>query len=183
MDKRIDLLQAGAVIDPTGTYRYHLTRSPDPGRGGRVTWIMLNPSTADAQMDDPTLRRCLGFCRAWGYGALEVVNLFALRTSHPWELFNHPQPIGPENDAYLRQVIKDAELVVAAWGSHGCHLGRANTVRHMLAQLHPNTLCLGLTKPGEPLHPLYIPGETRLIPLPISPFPRPSGAKVVAGLR
>ncbi len=92
--------RTGADFDGTGAYRYSLWREWD-SRRPIVAFVMLNPSTADAAKDDPTIRRCASFARSWGYGSLEVVNLFAYRASEPKRLRQTPDPIGPANDDYL----------------------------------------------------------------------------------
>ena len=137
-----------------GRYRYSLTRRWS--RGPRVTWVLLNPSTADARQDDPTIRRCIDFSRRWGFGALEVVNLFALRTPYPEVLRAATDPVGPLNDRALRRAIARSDAVVAAWGAHGALAGRADAIR---AALPDDALALGLTARGEPAHPLYLPGD------------------------
>lgn len=155
-----------AVIDPTGRYRYILHREWDATRG-RVCWIMLNPSTADANVDDPTIRRCIGFTKAWGYGALSVVNLFALRATNPRALllpayeveqagFAHAvrDTIGPHNDAWIDRAQDEANLVVAAWGNYGSLHGRDQQVIDIVGRQFLQHL--GLTKAGQPWHPLYV---------------------------
>ncbi len=145
-------MTGGATFDTSGLYRYHLWRAW--GRGERrVAFIMLNPSTADGQRDDPTVRRCLGFARAWGYDALDVVNLFAYRTPRPADVRAAADPVGPDNDRFLLDVTARAGLVVAAWGNHGAWLGRTDAVRHLLADVPLH--CLALTGQGQPRHPLY----------------------------
>ncbi|MCW5853304.1 MAG: DUF1643 domain-containing protein [Anaerolineae bacterium] len=146
-------MERGAVFDATSQYRYHLWRAWDAGLP-RVAFILLNPALADATADDPTLRRCLGFARAWGYGRLDVVNLFAYRTPSPAVLRRARDPVGPDNDATLVEVTRPADLVVVGWGNGGRWLGRDVAVRRLLARL-PLT-CLGLTKLGQPRHPLYV---------------------------
>ena len=147
----------GAVFDATGHYRYHLWRAWDAGLP-RVAFVLLNPALADATRDDPTLRRCLGFARAWGYGRLDVVNLFAYRTPSPAVLRRAPDPVGPDNDAVLVEVTRQANLVVVGWGNGGQWLGRDVAVRALLDPL--NLTCLGLTKLGQPRHPLYLPAAS-----------------------
>src|SRR5262245_13227298 len=109
--------QSSAELSPCGRYRYALTRTwGDPKKV--VCWVMLNPSTADADQDDPTIRRCLGFSRAWGAGGLVVVNLFALRATDPDQLRIAADPVGPDNDSHL-STAAFGRLVVAAWGARG----------------------------------------------------------------
>ena len=113
----------------------------------------LNPSTADETQDDPTIRRCQGFARDWGYGGLVMANLFAFRATDPAVMKQAADPVGPDNDEHLLQLASTCPLVVAAWGTHGQHLGRDHQVR----ELTPNLHCLRLTKEGYPGHPLYLP--------------------------
>lgn len=124
---------------------------------------MLNPSTADATQDDPTIRRCIGFARDWGYGSLKVVNLFAFRATDPSILEGAADPIGPENDRHLVETCQQADLVVAAWGNYGRLLGRDRQVVALLAS-HSEIMCLGSTKCGNPRHPLYVRGDTQPMP-------------------
>ncbi len=147
-----------ANISPCGQYRYSLTREWDENLPC-VCFVMLNPSTADAAQDDPTLRRCKAFARAWGFGSLQVVNLFGLRATDPGKLRLHPDPIGPENDAYLDGAISRAGRVVVAWGRDGDYRGRGPEVARRIRE----PWCLKLTKEGHPWHPLYVPAAAQLI--------------------
>ncbi|MEM1404830.1 MAG: DUF1643 domain-containing protein [Pseudomonadota bacterium] len=140
-----------AVISRCGSYRYALWRTWDPARGA-VMFIGLNPSTADATTDDPTLRRCMRFARDWGYGGVIMANLFAFRATQPSDLLEAARPVGPRNNRWLRQLADDAALMVAAWGNDGAHRGRAAAVCNML----PSLACLKVNGSGEPGHPLYI---------------------------
>jgi hypothetical protein len=144
-----------ARLDPTGTYRYTLTRHWGTGVR-RVLWIMLNPSTADAREDDPTIRRCRIFSRRWGYAGLTVVNLFAFRAPDPCELAAASDPIGPDNTRTLIEELPLHQLVVAAWGARGGLRGRAGYVRKLIAAAGMVVHHLGLTSSGEPKHPLYL---------------------------
>lgn len=141
-------------------YRYALTRtwSRDPGRG-RVAWIMLNPSIADAEKDDPTIRRCISFSQFWGAGGLTVVNLFALRSTDPSELEKHYHAASrqPENDEAIVAACS-GHRIIAAWGSHRMVRGRDRQVWDLLQKAYPDRSieCLGLTNGGHPRHPLYV---------------------------
>lgn len=148
-----------AVLSEDNKYRYILSRAWGPGP--HVTFIGLNPSTADATTDDPTIRRCIGFAKSWGAGSLVMVNLFAFRSTDPQNLLTTADPIGPENDHWLDVGLKDAEIVVAAWGTRGGLLGRAEAVRH---KYHGRLSALKITNSGMPGHPLYIPATARPIP-------------------
>ncbi len=113
---------------------------------------MLNPSTADEERDDPTIRRCIGFAANWGYGAVAVGNLFAFRTPSPRILRRAAHPVGRANDRWLQRLAGESSHVIAAWGNEGAFLGRDAQVRDFLKPLH----ALGLTQRGQPRHPLYL---------------------------
>ena len=149
-----------ALLSPCGTYRYSLNRSW--GHGATVLFVMLNPSVADGSRDDPTIRRCVGFAKAWGFGALSVANLFAMRSTDPSVLLSAPDPVGPDNDAVIFELARRASLVVAAWGAHKAGACRVADVRRLL----PKPVCLGLTSSGHPRHPLYAPGSAPPVALP-----------------
>ncbi len=153
-------MQRAATFDATGTYRYSLIRTWEPSLP-HVCFVMLNPSVADAERDDPTIRRCLGFARMWGYGSLEVVNLFAFCATRPTILFRATDPIGSANDHYIREAVVHASLVVAAWGNHGSRQGRTAEVLPLLRSPY----CLGVTAVGQPCHPLYLRSDRLLSPL------------------
>lgn len=157
---------ASAVFSEDARYRYALVRLWDPDQPLTV-WIMCNPSTADAVKDDPTIRRCTSFARAWGSGGILVVNLFAYRSPNPRILRTQPDPIGPDNDAVIAWHLGDDHErvgpVVAAWGVHGTHLNRGAYVTELIAMHGKKLLCLGVTKNGHPKHPLYIPNHTQAV--------------------
>lgn len=140
-----------AVLSPCGTYRYELARRWS--NGPLVSWIMLNPSTADADADDPTVRRCIRFAQSWGYGGLVIRNLFALRATDPAALDRHPDPVGPDNDTYLARCAHE-ELTVAAWGARGGPRGQA--VLNLLDRHGVLPCQLAATSDGQPRHPLYL---------------------------
>jgi hypothetical protein len=158
-------VKRGATLSPCGTYRYELTRRWADG-DDIVTWIMLNPSTADADIDDPTVRRCIDFSIRWGCAGLVVRNLFALRATDPRQLAKHPAPVGPDNDKYLAKPTTGA--TIAAWGTSGGHLAhaRAAAVLELLRAGSTWPLCVALTDGGAPRHPLYVAGATLPRPLP-----------------
>jgi hypothetical protein len=165
MEKGRTLLKyerSDALISCCGEYRWWLSRtwSSLPS----LCWIMLNPSTADAMKDDPTIRKCVRFAIRWGYGGIRIVNLFAFRATDPKQLPMAYSPIGKENDEFILLNAKLCRTVVCGWGVHGNLFGRANVVKIMLAANGIETFCLGTTKLGEPKHPLYLAGLTRLIP-------------------
>lgn len=141
-----------AVLSPCGQYRYCLTREWLMGEGV-VLFVMLNPSTADAEADDPTIRRCIGFAQRWGFRGLAVGNLFALRATDPQQLKRVADPIGPENDRHLIWMSNGADVTIAAWGTLGAFRNRDQRV---LGLLRGTVEHLGLTKQGHPRHPLYL---------------------------
>lgn len=149
-----------ATFSADRQYRYRLSRVFSPGQ--RVCFIMLNPSTADASVTDPTVERCLRFARSWGAGQVEVVNLFALRSTDPQGLYRHPDPVGPGNDEVIVAAARCATMVVAAWGVHGALHGRGDQVMTALRQANVRLMALGRTKDGHPRHPLYLAGATEL---------------------
>lgn len=145
-----------AIISACGQYRYKLSRPATSmyPTCGPALFIMLNPSTADATLDDPTIRRCIGFAKTWDCAGLVVANLYALRATNPADLWKHPDPVGEENDAILEFLIRNHETVVCAWGANAKQ-ERVATVRKMFHRLS-RPMCLGTTKAGAPRHPLYI---------------------------
>jgi hypothetical protein len=154
---------AAAVLDASGRYRYALMRGAD---WGRLCWVMLNPSTADAEVDDATIRRCSGYARAWGYRGYTVVNLFALRATDPRALDVATDPVGPDNDRYLYATAKAAKLVVVAWGQGGERANRDMIVAARLRAMGVKLHCLGTTKSGAPVHPLRQRADLRPIEWP-----------------
>ena len=144
-----------AALSNCREYRYALWRKW--AEGPQVLFVMLNPSTADENADDPTIRKCIALAKSWGFGSLAVGNLFAFRTPSPVVLKQSPLPVGDANDDWLQRLQSTAALTVAAWGNHGAFHGRGGVVRSMLA----NPYVLGLTKLGQPRHPLYVLSTTK----------------------
>lgn len=152
-----------AVISPCEKYRYVLKRRiPQPVRWvKKVVFIMLNPSTADHTIDDPTIRRCISFAESWGCTELSVVNLYAYRATDPIDLktLSAIEAKGPENLNYQLEEINSANLIIAAWGKHGGALGTPE-IRNIIA--FTEVKCLGKNKDGSPKHPLYIKSDKEL---------------------
>ena len=144
-----------AVYSDCEHYRYSLTRIWDPA-GGKVLFVMLNPSTATEVQNDPTVERCERRARALGFGAFQVTNIFAWRDTDPRKMRAAAEPVGPENDATILAGVDWADQVVAAWGTHGEHLGRGPAVEALLRASENPVYHLGLSKAGHPKHPLYI---------------------------
>ena len=142
-------------MDGEPRYRYRLWRVWDED-APRVLFIMLNPSTADELDNDPTVERCERRALSWGFGSVEVVNIFAYRATSPDDMKRQDDPVGPENDFYIQQAVQDAYMIVCAWGAHGNHLNRAAEVIAMLGELGITCHCLGTTADGNPKHPLYV---------------------------
>jgi len=151
-----------------GEFRYTLTR--EWGVGPRLLFIMLNPSTADGLADDATIRRCIRFAQDMGYGSLEVVNLFAFRTVSPAVLAGAGYPVGPENDQHIVEALSRAACVVCAWGAVRHHRTVEVLELVRLFSATPAT-ALGLTKDGQPRHPLYLAASCRPITLPSVSLP------------
>ena len=142
-----------------GRYRYWLRRSWDSSLP-QCAFIGLNPSTADATTDDPTLRRCIDFAQRWGSGSLLMVNLFSLRATDPRELVGVDDPFGPRTNLWLRRAKRESQLMIAAWGNGGALHHRHKTVWLLLGDMQ----CLGVTATGMPKHPLYCPKATQPVP-------------------
>jgi hypothetical protein len=159
-----DLWATAGTADIDGPYRYSLTRTWDTELA-RCLWVMLNPSKADAVDDDPTMVRCVGFAQGWGYGGIEIVNLFALISTDPKALKTATDPVGPRNDAAILAAVGRAGLVVCAWGPPGKLNGRDRAVGRLLANVR--THAVSRTKAGFPGHPLYL--KATLKPFPWSP--------------
>ena len=152
-----------AVFSGDRRYRYLLRRRIGDSEK-RVLFIMLNPSKADETRNDATIRRCIGFSQDWGFGILEVVNLFALMSTDPKALLKADDPVGPDNDAAIRAALESADTVVLAWGNHGLdHEKRAAEVTAMACRV-ARPCCLGLTVKGAPRHPLRLPRTATLEP-------------------
>lgn len=159
-----------AAFSECGRYRTMLERRWDGkpfGSPGFVAWIMMNPSTADERVDDPTVRRCRDFTRRWGHGAMVVLNIFALRATRPAMLLEAEDAVGPGNDAAIREWAARAERVIVAWGLPPKPLrGRGAAVAALLREVGVRPCALKVTQSGEPGHPLYIAGDTTPVPWP-----------------
>lgn len=169
-------MKTSAIFGPGGEhsqYRYALRRDWTDEVGlftavhqGAVLFLMLNPSTADATKDDPTVAKCVRLARRWGFSALEVRNIFAFRSTDPWALRKAADPVGPMNNAAIAEAVLHPEtrLIVAAWGVHGTYLERGAEVRDLLLRAGKPVQCFlvmgplaPLTQQGQPAHPLYQP--------------------------
>lgn len=165
MNLFVDEMKSAAGLSDCGRYRYWLTRTWDKSLPV-VCFVMLNPSTADAHTDDPTIRRCIGFAKAWSCGGISVVNLFAWRAADPDELPG-VAAVGPENDTCIIAAAEGRD-VIAAWGAHMADSKRAEFVTELLKQCARSVECLGYTATGRPRHPLYLKSDS-----PRLEFPKP----------
>jgi len=158
-----------AIISECGAYRYLLRRAAQAGPDislpvcGTALFVMLNPSTADATVDDPTIRRCKSFAYRWGCNGIAVVNLYALRSPKPCVLWGHSDPVGPDNDMWLRTAAREHETVVFAWGANAKKERVKEVYEIFNGTRNRRIVCLGKTKDGSPRHPLYVRADQPLI--------------------
>lgn len=156
-----------------GDYRYHLTRRWGP-KIDTVVWVMLNPSTADAYVDDPTIRRCISFSAGLGADSLRVINLYAYRATDPKHLLAVEDPVGPMNNTVIRETLLAARAVnlyapmssaavIVAWGANA-KADRVSEFVTIADECRVPLHCLGITKSGMPRHPLYVLSSTRPTP-------------------
>lgn len=164
--------EGDAVLSDCGRYRYQLRRrvKGPSGRHGTVLFVCLNPSTADARLDDPTTRKLLGFTERWGFSDYTLCNLFAFRATDPAVLSIPDDPVGPDNDRVIAESFHGVDRIVFAWGSHppvrSLIVARALAVSQamMAVRTAPLPLCLGRCKDGAPRHPLMLAYTTPLEP-------------------
>ncbi len=149
-------MKKSAVISECGKFRYALGRTWDSHKPA-LGFIMLNPSTADADQDDPTIRKCIGFAERLGYGAIVVTNLYAYRATDPVELKRAGYLRGPENDAWITKALREVEFTICAWGANARGMSRPVEVMEMVEERHGVCTALALTDDGIPRHPLMLP--------------------------
>lgn len=147
-----------AYISEDGLYRYWLKRSWSDN--DEVIFIMLNPSTADHTVNDPTIRRCIGFAQQWKAGSILVMNLFAYRSTSPENLMLVDDPVGPENEELIRAICAKKH-VICAWGSAGCLQDQDKVVEGWLSEVKATKWMLAETAAGVPRHPLYLPKKLK----------------------
>ena len=163
------MVKKTACLDKDEIYRYTLGRTWDCEKD-RLLFVMLNPSTADANIDDPTIARCMKFAKHWGYGGLVVGNLFALRSPHPRDLFQHSDPVGPDNDYHLQRLAEECKTVVAAWGTSAKYFPPFRKRQANVKGLFQGRMkCLETTIEGYPKHPMArgkhrVPDDAKLRP-------------------
>lgn len=163
-------MEKSAVISNCGKYRYVLTRTWGNGIRNKAVFIMLNPSTADAEKDDPTIRRCIGMAKSMNCVGIKVVNLFAVRATSPVDMKKASDPVGEKNHEYVERALfaidADPRLlkgpIICAWGVHGGYMDQDETMMGWIDWRNP--YCLGRTKAGFPRHPLYVRNDFILMP-------------------
>lgn len=154
-------LENDAVISDCGKYRYLLRRTWDHSKP-RALLVMLNPSTADATLDDATIRSCVRLLAGQGYGSMEVVNVYAYRATNPEELAKQSDPFGPDNERTVAAAIQRCDVVICAWGAYLPARQHAISILNEVRAHRPASYCFGKTKAGSPKHPLYIKSGTPL---------------------
>lgn len=159
-------MQKSALFSKDRIYRYSLCRIWDESKP-YVLFIGLNPSTADENKDDPTIRRCINYAKYWGYGGLKVANLFAYRATLPTDLKQAKNPIGADNDKHIKQLSANAEITIVAWSNDGSYLDRDKGILGLIK----NPMCININKSGQPSHPLY--QKKSLIPQPYNFIQQP----------
>lgn len=153
------MIEKTAIFSPCRQYRYSLSRFWIITKPF-VLFVCLNPSTADENVDDPTIRRCIRYADSWGYGGMVMVNLYGYRSTDPKKLHEISDPVGPDNDKHIKLNTRLAEKTIAAWGTVGGKVMRSDKVMWMLE----NTHYLKMTKNGHPSHPLYLKNNLKPIP-------------------
>lgn len=158
-----------AVFSHDLLYRYTLFRpfEPHATAAGLCQFIMLNPSSADADVDDPTVTRCVNFARLWGHTGVIISNLFALRTTDPRRLFRANDPVGGRNAEFVLAATArpDVTRVVCAWGVNGAYANAGDSMRKQLRERGVLPCALRVTNGGQPAHPLYLPRHLEPVPL------------------
>jgi hypothetical protein len=160
--------KSGAKFSECRTWRYALWRMWDwQGYANNVMFIGLNPSTADERKDDPTIRKCIGFAKRWGYGGIYMLNLFAYRATQPKDMvLTECCPVGPGNDEAFGYYRTHVGLIVAAWGSletrYRPRVSWQTRIATVVRACGCPLYCLGMNQDGEPKHPLYVPYQSQL---------------------
>lgn len=157
-------MERSAVLSECGIFRFQLVRALErgmyaPNKSGSIAWVLCNPSTADAETDDATVRKCWRYTVGWGYGSMMFVNVNPYRSTNPKAQVEPAEPALVCNDSWLRFAVTQCPYVIAAWGDGAIPtlVRRAVAVIHPLGPLH----ALHTTKSGQPGHPLYLPGDAQ----------------------
>lgn len=151
----MDFIKGDAVFSADKKYRYCLSRYWN-NQLPEILFIMLNPNKADEILNDPSIRRCIGYAKDWGFGSMSVVNLFARRAPYPDKLFEKRNPVGNENDKYILKKASASSIILLAWGNYGSYAKRSEKVLGLLRSSREKLYYLKKTKMGEPGHPLYL---------------------------
>ena len=160
--RQTNFAKSTAAFSDCSRYRYLLERRWEDGP--KCLFAGLNPSTATADIDDATVRKCAALARTWGFSGMTIVNLFAVRCRYPQVLSTHQDPVGPENDRFLLPAIEQAHTVVAMWGNHGLKsYGQSAGRDQYILSLRDDWQCIGITKLGAPRHPLYVASSSTLV--------------------
>ena len=151
-----------AAYSLCGKYRYYLTIRWARHDDHRIVFLLLNPSTATEEQNDPTVERCYRRARSLGYDSMTILNLFAYRSTSPSRMKSQEDPVGPANDIVIGKECSHSNVsaVLCGWGEHGSHHGRAPFVIEKLQALDVNLYCLKVNASGNPIHPLYVSYET-----------------------
>ena len=147
----------GALFSPCRKYRYRLSQIWDESKDP-LYWLMLNPSTADEVKNDPTVERCERRARMWNYGGSVVLNIFAYRATDPKDMRARKDPVGPDNDKWIRELaaMSNKVTVIGGWGEHGKHGERGQAIRDIFKAENGRLQALKINASGHPAHPLYI---------------------------
>tara|TARA_Y100001970_G_scaffold277689_1_gene382283 strand:- start:468 stop:947 length:480 start_codon:yes stop_codon:yes gene_type:complete len=151
-------IDSGAKFSNCRKYRYTLWRTWDDSKP-KVMFLGLNPSTADEVNNDPTVTRCINYAKVWGYGGMFMMNIFAFRTTYPVELKKAKNPIGKDNDKWIKEISLSVDKSIGAWGNDGKFLDRSKSIKNIVKNLH----CLKVNSSGEPAHPLYLKADLKPI--------------------
>jgi len=149
-------------FSPDQKYRYYLQRNFKKNAKNLLVFIMLNPSTANEQYNDPTVERCQNHALNKNYDGMIILNIFAYRTTNPKQLLQTKNPIGEKNNQTIINTIKKHQNIICAWGNHGKILNRSNEIKKILKKHRKKTQAFEITKQNEPKHPLYIPYNKKL---------------------
>jgi len=158
--KGLEVIKSDALFSPCETWRYTLFRQWKKGRRF-AAFIGLNPSTADEVNNDPTVTRCINYAKRWDYDGMWMLNAFAFRSTSPKLLKLTKEPIGPDNDFWIKRIVnhKTVKLVLCCWGTHAEFKGRCYEVAGYIPS--DKAMCLKLTKAGHPYHPLYLKADLK----------------------
>jgi len=152
------MIASFANFSPCGKYRYSLLRRWDMFDERKLIFIGLNPSTANETTNDPTIRRCIGFAKTFGFGGMVMLNLFGFVSAYPSVMIAQDDPVGPDTDRIIKSFDIPGNKFVACWG-HWKFKDRAVAVMNLIEQ---PIYCLGLTNDGDPRHPLYLRKDCQL---------------------